>query len=317
MTANQDIVGQALSQSEISRHTHPNPFYRGFYKKGCRCDFCKAANREVSRRWRVKNGDKHKEMCKEWYRNNVANNPEAKREKWRKHIESPGMREKSRARGREYGKLPKEQLRKRRLTAKRNLERREILSKIRIERGCIDCGYKVNAIALEFDHVKEGKTNGVTRLTCHSMEKILAEIELCEIRCRNCHRHRTRIQLNQKLESVEFQYKDNKCAIKAREKAKRNRQILADIKTSKGCVDCGFKKYPEALDFDHIRGEKKFNLSASHSRSTKLVLEELGKVEVRCANCHIIRTWERNQAKKAALDVKLQQSESGQNPRGH
>jgi hypothetical protein len=46
------------------------------------------------------------------------------------------------------------------------------------------------------------------------------------------------------------------------------------------------------MDFDHVRGEKKLNLS--QLRNTRLawsrLLEELEKCELVCSNCHRIRT---------------------------
>jgi len=49
------------------------------------------------------------------------------------------------------------------------------------------------------------------------------------------------------------------------------------------------------LDFDHIKGEKLFNLSEAVVDKTsmdKLICEML-KCEVVCANCHRIRTFSR------------------------
>jgi hypothetical protein len=71
---------------------------------------------------------------------------------------------------------------------------------------------------------------------------------------------------------------------------------LAKIKTKRGCADCGYNSHHAALDFDHLPGtEKLFTVSAMARRSWRLVLEEIRKCEVVCANCHRIRTYERAQ----------------------
>ena len=75
-------------------------------------------------------------------------------------------------------------------------------------------------------------------------------------------------------------------------------KFVADIKLASGCVDCGFKASPHALQFDHLpQYEKKFNIGpAIRSRSKQAVLDEITKCEVRCANCHAIKTAERRRS---------------------
>lgn len=60
------------------------------------------------------------------------------------------------------------------------------------------------------------------------------------------------------------------------------------------CSDCK-KKYPSCvMDFDHVKGNKAFNIGAScRSGSKKAVLTEMAKCEVVCSNCHRIRTRDR------------------------
>ena len=63
-----------------------------------------------------------------------------------------------------------------------------------------------------------------------------------------------------------------------------------------GCVDCGIKDV-RVLDFDHVRGHKLANIGAL--RNIARLEAEAAKCEVRCANCHRIRTIERRLAKTA------------------
>lgn len=53
------------------------------------------------------------------------------------------------------------------------------------------------------------------------------------------------------------------------------------------CVDCGESDWV-VLEFDHVRGEKRRNLSYMITRgfSMRNLLDEIAKCEVRCANCH-------------------------------
>jgi hypothetical protein len=66
---------------------------------------------------------------------------------------------------------------------------------------------------------------------------------------------------------------------------------LDSIKLESGCVDCGYDKHPEALDFDHLPGsDKRFELGGSYDYNRDTLLAEIAKCEVVCANCHRIRT---------------------------
>jgi hypothetical protein len=60
------------------------------------------------------------------------------------------------------------------------------------------------------------------------------------------------------------------------------------------CIDCG-ESDPVVLEFDHVRGEKSYNVSSLGTRlvSWNSVLKEIAKCEVRCANCHRRKTSER------------------------
>lgn len=66
--------------------------------------------------------------------------------------------------------------------------------------------------------------------------------------------------------------------------------VLSYSKT-KGCIDCG-ETDPRVLEFDHVRGQKIITISElvrqapSHDR----LMIELEKCEVRCVNCHRIKT---------------------------
>ncbi len=66
---------------------------------------------------------------------------------------------------------------------------RRWLDEYKVSVGCADCGYRANPVALDFDHVGDTKTRNVC--ASKSMAQARAEIELCEVRCANCHRVKT------------------------------------------------------------------------------------------------------------------------------
>ena len=75
---------------------------------------------------------------------------------------------------------------------------------------------------------------------------------------------------------------------------KRNRLFVDSLKLERGCIDCGYKENPHALEFDHVRGEKHARVSSMLGNSKlEKIKEEIAKCEVRCGNCHNIQTYER------------------------
>jgi len=68
------------------------------------------------------------------------------------------------------------------------------ISMWKLERGCADCGYDKSPHALDFDHPpgveKETEVSKLYRFKA-PIEKIIAEMEKCEVVCANCHRIRT------------------------------------------------------------------------------------------------------------------------------
>lgn len=75
-------------------------------------------------------------------------------------------------------------------------------------------------------------------------------------------------------------------------------RLVEEIKLSRGCADCGYDKYPEALDFDHLPGvEKLGNVAQMINYSMDKLMAEIAKCEVVCANCHRHRTRERGYAR--------------------
>lgn len=76
---------------------------------------------------------------------------------------------------------------------KRARELRAYVQAIKVERGCADCGYNANPVALDFDHLPGAiKVDRLAVLSCsNALHVIHAEIDKCEVVCANCHRIRT------------------------------------------------------------------------------------------------------------------------------
>jgi hypothetical protein len=68
------------------------------------------------------------------------------------------------------------------------------------------------------------------------------------------------------------------------------RRMWMDWLKDQPCMDCGGKFPPCAMEFDHVRGEKKFQIGPGILRSIKSLLDEIDKCDIVCSNCHHIRT---------------------------
>jgi hypothetical protein len=97
------------------------------------------------------------------------------------------------------------------------------------------------------------------------------------------------------------------------------RRWLRELKTDKPCTDCGRVFPAEAMEWDHLPGTVKLGeLGTSLSqRSRKLILQEIAKCELVCANCHAIRTRARIIASLELRGVAQLGSASGLGPEGH
>ena len=99
---------------------------------------------------------------------------------------------------------------------------------------------------------------------------------------------------NKKLEYQRRYQEDNKKALlkKKRERINAQREYIRKAK-DRPCRDCG-RKYPHyVMDFDHVRGKKKFNLNrlSKMAASWDTIDAEIEKCEVVCSNCHRERTY--------------------------
>ena len=93
-------------------------------------------------------------------------------------------------------------------------------------------------------------------------------------------------------------YNKNKDRIKRENSSKKKeRRILhwtriVDRYFSKGCIDCKIKDV-RLLEFDHVRGVKKGGVGTmvGDNYGWKAIKKEIDKCEVRCRNCHRLKTF--------------------------
>lgn len=75
-------------------------------------------------------------------------------------------------------------------------------------------------------------------------------------------------------------------------KRERMRAYLRSLKEAP-CMDCG-QKFPYwVMDFDHLEGKESLIGRLVFSLSWKRLEAELEKCELVCANCHRVRTWDK------------------------
>lgn len=76
----------------------------------------------------------------------------------------------------------------------------------------------------------------------------------------------------------------------ARQKVLRNKQFIWDYLKENPCVDCG-ETDPIVLEFDHqVNKVDCISTLSGQGIGLEKIAEEIGKCEVRCANCHRRKT---------------------------
>jgi hypothetical protein len=140
---------------------------------------------EYMRAYRKEHREQRNEYNRDWGKANpqkVLASREKHREKkcesarsnWQKQMARPGFRE------------------HRRLENSRRLRRHgEVLARIK-DVPCVDCGGRFHHSQMEFDH-RPGTTKelSIGRMKKAPIQRLLAEIEKCDIVCANCHALRT------------------------------------------------------------------------------------------------------------------------------
>ena len=126
-----------------------------------------------------------------------------------------------------------------------------------------------------------GKCERVRSITCFAIR--LHRTGLRQAWCRDCRKVYDAARYG-KLER-------ERCREKSRALRKRNRDFVFAYLLEHPCADCG-ETDPVVLEFDHVRGEKEFEvtLRVNNGHSLSKIMGEIAKCDVRCANCHRRRT---------------------------
>jgi hypothetical protein len=90
---------------------------------------------------------------------------------------------------------------------------------------------------------------------------------------------------------------------RAKDSRQKRKEVIRQIKESSPCVDCNVLYPYYVMHFDHLDSEIKIDQVSKilHYSSMQIVLDEIEKCELVCANCHATRTWKRQH--KIPLDL--------------
>lgn len=88
-------------------------------------------------------------------------------------------------------------------------------------------------------------------------------------------------------------------------KNKRNRdstrEYINQYRIDKPCTDCNQKLSYWQLEFDHVRGEKVYNVCSMPGQfGIDKIKDEIAKCDIVCVNCHAMRTWMRRMLTKSS-----------------
>lgn len=173
----------------------------------------------------------------------------------------------------------------RRARDKRRAIARAYLIDILKKSACADCGLAEPAV-LEFDHIGP-KTMEVGKLVreAYRLERVIAEVANCVLVCANCHRRRTRLRAHSWRTDPAWQSDADPRPLR-----RRNLLFLANYLKVNPCIDCG-ESDPAVLDFDHVGVKRAGVVQLAYREHSVASLErEIAECEVRCANCHRLRT---------------------------
>jgi hypothetical protein len=148
-------------------------------------------------------------------------------------------------------------------------------------------------VVLEFNHIDPAsKCANISEMICAgtSVRKLQSEITKCEVLCANCHQRHT-------IAGKPAHYKtvaSTQGASWRQAANRRNAAVVLEHLKSAACVECGIADQL-VLQFDHRTGAGKLRdigWYVSSGCRTSLLIEEIARCDVRCANCHRRRTAE-------------------------
>lgn len=120
--------------------------------------------------------------------------------------------------------------------------------------------------------------------------------------CKDCCRQANRVHYSNNKE----RYFENNRKMYGKSTAIKEQYVLDLLLRSK-CCDCGETNFL-VLEFDHVRGSKKFGISAAIKSLYNLgtLKTEIDKCEIVCSNCHQIRTQTRSNSRRYRIWLEQQ-----------
>ncbi len=102
---------------------------------------------------------------------------------------------------------------------------------------------------------------------------------------------------------MRLKYPERRKRYKRTSAARRRAKLTATIATLKDqpCTDCRQRYIAAVMEFDHVRGSKRKDVSRAKTLAS--ALQEITKCELVCANCHRVRTYERAQARQRMKSI--------------
>jgi len=157
----------------------------------------------------------------------------------------------------------------------RRLERVHWFRSIKSGKPCTDCGQVLEPSCMDYDHVSGDKTAHVSRMVMDNTpkERILKEIDKCELVCVLCHNFRTQER---------FGFENNNYPAHVQ----RNIDIINEAKNNP-CEYCGQRYESFNMQFDHKDPfDKIANVSQLKSAKISRLKDEMLKCRLLCAVCH-------------------------------
>ncbi len=158
------------------------------------------------------------------------------------------------------------------------------------QKPCKDCNQMYEPYCMDFDHLPEyDKINAITRMVLNNAPKdrILQEIEKCDLVCILCHNRRTQKRFDEKYPNKKYP-----------KYSLRNIEIINEARNNP-CVMCGCIYEPYNMQLDHIDPYTKFkNICQLKGFKLDTLIKELEKCQVLCALCHRRKSIYEQQAKK-------------------
>lgn len=175
---------------------------------------------------------------------------------------------------------------------------------------CMDCGKTFEPHVMDFDHRDRSTKlfNVAGRRFLRPRVTVAEEVAKCDIVCANCHRMRTFLDFARG--TLRPPVPERLAPTAKRERSRKKFRDVWQVQTellralrSGPCPDCA-ETFPwYVMEFDHREPELKTGLVTQMAGRVSLrrLLEEVGKCDIVCANCHRMRTLARRSSRSAGV----------------